>query len=326
MHNCLPARPHARKPRVVMLIKDPPTRGSGNKTVRSHFLNHKNPFVRKGCGVALALPRTALRFSAKVSDYAERPPIFCNSMPKSGTHLLKQVALGLSKNLDFGAFIASMPSITQVERPKSAMLRRLRSMIPGEVVLGHLFYEDAFKAEFEKTNAVHCFLYRDPRDVVISEAHYLRTQNKWHHLHPLFAAARNIDEAVMLSIRGGRDAKSGAVMQDINQRYSRYLGWLSCPNVFCIRYEDLVSNANVKIKVREMALFYEACSRSPAGDTIEERTARALEAINPGRSHTFRKGMAGGWRNELKPEHVAAIKEVAGLLLIKLDYESDLGW
>ncbi len=240
--------------------------------------------------------------------------------------MIKQIALGFSNNLEFGVFIASMPSLTQVERSKGAMLRRLRSMVPGELVLGHVFYEEDFEAALERVNAVHFFLYRDPRDVVISETHYLREQNRWHHLHPLFAAARDIDGAVMLSIRGGRDAKTGATVQNIAERYSRYLGWRTCPNVFGIRYEDLIGNPDIAIKVREMAQFYEARSRSRTGDTIDEMTRRALEAIKPGRSHTFRKGVAGGWRKGLTPEHIAAIKEVAGRLLIELGYESDLAW
>ena len=282
--------------------------------------------MRKGFALALSLPRAALRLSAKASDYAERPPIFCSSIPKSGTHLLKQIALGFSQNRDFGTFIASTPTLTQVERSQEEMQRRIRSIIPGEVVLGHMFYEESFNAALEEVNAAHFFLYRDPRDITISEAHYLRNQNKWHRFHSLFAAAKDIDEAIMLSIRGGPDPKTGAVMPNITERCSKYLGWMICPNVFCIRYEDLVGNVDLEIKFREMALFYDARSGSSTRETIDEMTTRALEANKPGRSHTFRKGVAGGWRNELKPEHIAAIKEVAGLLLIKLGYESGLGW
>ena len=51
-------------------------------------------------------------------------------------------------------------------------------------------------------NVVHYFIYRDPRDVVVSEAHYLRDMNRWHRLTPYFRKFESIDDAIMLSING----------------------------------------------------------------------------------------------------------------------------
>lgn len=299
--------------------------GPVNKTVRSRFLNHKNPFVRKGFALALSLPRAARRLTAKSNDYAERPPIFCNSIPKSGTHLLKQIALGLSNNIELGAFLSSTPSITHVERPESDMLRRIRMAVPGEVVLGHIFYNDRFPEAFHSVNAVHFFLYRDPRDVAISEAHYLRSQNRWHKFHRIFAAAANIDEAILLSIRGARDQKTGAVIESIADRYSLYTGWRKSNAAFCVRYEELAGDDAIS-KVREMAEFYLKRSRRERSESIEAMADRALKSIAPGRSHTFRRGIAGGWRREMTEEAREAFKEVAGELLIELGYERDLSW
>ena len=44
--------------------------------------------------------------------------------------------------------------------------------------------------DLAKKNVVHYFVYRDPRDVVISEAHYLREMNRWHRLAPYFRKLR----------------------------------------------------------------------------------------------------------------------------------------
>jgi hypothetical protein len=40
----------------------------------------------------------------------------------------------------------------------------------------------------------------------------------------------------------------------------------------------------------------------------------------------FRKGIEGDWKNHLKPDHIARLKEVAGDKLIELGYEKDFNW
>jgi len=53
---------------------------------------------------------------------------------------------------------------------------------------------------------------------------------------------------------------------------------------------------------------------------------KALDNIDPSRSHTYHKGMSGGWRKTLTEEHKKEIKAIAGDLLIDLGYENDFDW
>jgi hypothetical protein len=51
-----------------------------------------------------------------------------------------------------------------------------------------------------------------------------------------------------------------------------------------------------------------------------------IDAIQPQKSHTFRAGKTGGWKEHFTPEHKALFKEVAGDLLVQLGYEQDNDW
>jgi hypothetical protein len=51
-----------------------------------------------------------------------------------------------------------------------------------------------------------------------------------------------------------------------------------------------------------------------------------VEAIQPKKSHTFRSGKTGGWKNHFTDAHKKLFKDVAGDLLVQLGYEKDNDW
>jgi len=50
------------------------------------------------------------------------------------------------------------------------------------------------------------------------------------------------------------------------------------------------------------------------------------EAIQPKKSHTFRSGKTGGWKQHFTDKHKKLFKEVAGDLLVRLGYEKNNDW
>jgi hypothetical protein len=48
--------------------------------------------------------------------------------------------------------------------------------------------------------------------------------------------------------------------------------------------------------------------------------------MQPAKSHTYRKGATGGWRQSFTEQHKAEFKNVAGELLVKLGCEDDQNW
>ena len=205
-------------------------------------LSHRNGFVRKGAAAALQLPKHLHGLRAKSEDYLAAPPVLANSFPKSGTHLLFQIVDALPNATNYGAFLASMTSSFRFrERSPENASRFIRGIVPGEIVRGHLFFHPQNAADLAEKNVVHYFAYRDPRDVVISEAHYLREMNRWHRLAPYFRKLPSIDDAILLSITGFDPPIPGLEYPNIAARFARYEDWLKRDDCLAIRFEDLAS-------------------------------------------------------------------------------------
>lgn len=287
-------------------------------------LSSHNGFVRKGARALLAVPKWWQWRRATVNDLAARPPVLANSFPKSGTHLLVQILEGLPGGENFGAFLGSETSSFQLrERSSENTTNFIRHFVPGEIIRGHLYFEPLYADELNRRHTVHYFIYRDPRDVVVSEAHYLREMNRWHKLHPYFRDATSIEDAIMLSINGLEPPVPGVNYGNIGERFGRYEGWLSDVNCLCVRFEDLVSEQQPQL-IRQIAEFYAA--RTKADFDLEPAVAHMSSLIAPKKSHTFRSGKKAGWQREFTPAHRARFAEVAGDLLVRLGYEPDHAW
>jgi hypothetical protein len=290
----------------------------------SSALWHRNAIVRNGAAALLAIPRWVESWRARREDWAARPPVLANSFPKSGTHLLVQILNGLPGLVNYGAFLGShISSFRFRQRTAESTIRFIHRIVPGEVVRGHLVYDPQFAKELADRNVVNYFIYRDPRDVVVSDAHYLREMNRWHRLASYFRQAGSMEEAISLSITGIQPSITGLDYPSIAERFARYQGWLRRRDCLCVKFEDLRSDGRDPI-VRQMAEFYVArCSDGLDVDAC----VRAMTAnVAPHKSHTFRSGKKAGWKSEFTPEHRRLFDNVAGDLLIELGYEHDHDW
>ena len=135
------------------------------------------------------------------SSISAVPVLFANSFPKSGTHLLTQVLAAFS---DLGPVVNSgLPAIltydgpTGQQRPTNKILREINRLLPGDVGYGHLHALPEIVTAICRTGIAPYFVYRDPRDVVVSHVHYLTelAPNHVHH-HHYRRELQNFDEAV----------------------------------------------------------------------------------------------------------------------------------
>lgn len=234
--------------------------------------------------------------------YANCPPLFVNSLPKSGTHLLLQVTRALPGVRYLNRFIATSPSITQRERAPDELARRISAVLPSETLGCHLYCSAEAKAALQGINALHLFIYRDPRDVIVSEAYYLSEMNRWHRMHKHFAKLGNDRDRLQLALNG-LDRR----YPECNSRLLPYSGWLQDPDTLAIRYED-ISGAGRDSQLLRIIDAYTART----GGMAEDRSAllQALKtAIDPGKSHTFRRGGTGKWRQGLSDAEARALTE-----------------
>ncbi len=109
---------------------------------------------------------------------------------------------------------------------------------------------------------------------------------------------------------------------NITERFAPYLGWLDQSSVMKIHFEDLVNDRTMTLN----RIINHFLARVPL-QTSRKLILESLESsINPKRSPTFRSGKTGEWKKHFTEEHKKIFKEVAGDLLVKLDYEKNNDW
>ena len=274
-----------------------------------------NPLVRKALAQVGLLKRFAHRLGSTKADYQNNPPVFCNSFPKSGTHLLLQVLQAFPGKVHYGSFIATTPPIRFRRRSDRDILRRINAVAPGEIVPAHLYFSECAASALSNLGCVHFYIYRDLRDVMLSEANYFVNMAWWHALHRPFRKAKSDIERIRLSLHG--IPESFAEYPDISKRFGFYEGWLDRDDTFSIRFEDFIG-ANREFTIRKMADFY--ASRTGIQLDTDSLIKEALHLLRPEASHTFHRGEAGRGAKVMPEDVRLEFIETAGELMKRLGY------
>ncbi len=266
---------------------------------------------------------TGVHYGRSVLEQA--PILFGNSVPKSGTHLLVQVLLAFPRigpAVDPGKGpILTFVSSTGRQRSPAELLKELNALSPGDLGFGHVISSPEIMERWCQPGVAHFFILRDPRDVVVSHAFFIadKAQDNVHHAY--YQSLSSLDERLQVSILGRPDWEGD--FPTIRQRFEAYLGWLECPWVCCLRFEDFITQRSESLaKMLDYAGergFKLSVSRQQAIQTL-------ADAIDPGRSNTFRAGRIGDWQKHFTGEHKRLFKEVSGDLLVRLGYEKDANW
>jgi len=264
------------------------------------------------------------RFASLTAPEHGWPILLGISFPKSGTHLLDQILLGFSKVAPFAkrvhSFYAEYEGETGRKRAPEKALTWLDSLRPLDVASAHLFARPEAAARVASGGFVPYFIFRDPRDVVVSHVFYVTEMEARHVHHDYYQSLPDFDARLNVSILGRPDAD--IEFPNIAERFAPYLGWLDHPEVLTIHFEDLIhERAATLTRIMDHLL-----ARAPI-PAPREKILDALEtSINPSKSPTFRSGKTGEWKKYFKEEHKRLFKDVAGDLLIRLGYEENSNW
>jgi hypothetical protein len=168
---------------------------------------------------------------------------------------------------------------------------------------------------------VNYFIYRDPRDLLISQVFFATEMHTEHGMHEFYRSLPDFDARLRVAITGiDRD---GLKMVGVRQRYQGVFEWLDQEGVMCLRFEDLVDRREDTL----LAMLEEVEKTGYRIPTPREKAlAILMEAIQPEKSHTFRSGETGGWVEHFSPENKAFFKEASGDLLVRLGYEQGDEW
>lgn len=243
----------------------------------------KNTALRKAVAYALQAPRALASLGAYPERFVVRPPIIVNSIPKSGTHLLLQMARALPQSLYFGSFLAQAPSLTLKPRSQATIDFHISRIVPGEVVGAHLHYSPETSRALQKINALHLFIMRDPYDIAMSEQHYLAHMNRFHRMSREFQGL-SPEKRLDLVMNGSKCRPD--LYPSIEKRLTPYLGWMSDSRVLTIRFEHVSTDARRREVAKTLAEAWEAKVEGAPVRT-QDLDARICNAVSPARSHTF---------------------------------------
>lgn len=257
-------------------------------------------------------------------SFEDAPPVFGNSKPKSGSHLLLQILSGFTRIMPL-RYVEGEPvrTITREGRKKTKeeILGELEQLPRGVIGWGYLEASPENVRFLCQPDRVNYFIYRDPRDMLVSQVFFATDMHEEHGMHAYYKSLPDFGARLKVAITGiDRD---GLYMVSVKQRYEGVFEWLAQKHVLCVRFEDLINE-------RDSTLNKMLDEVEKTGYKIPAPRAKAIsilaKAIQPGRSHTFRSGKTGGWREHFTEEHKKLFKDVAGNLLAELGYEKNNDW
>ena len=257
-------------------------------------------------------------------SFHEAPPIFGNSKPKSGSHLLLQILNGFTQIMPY-KYVDAEPIRTITKdgkrRTHNAVLHDLKHIPDGVIGWGYVDATIENGSFLTQAGRVNYFIYRDPRDMLVSQVFFATDMHEEHGMYEFYNSLPDFGERLKVAITGiDRD---GLKMTSVKKRYNGVFEWLEQKNVMCIRFEDLINN-------RDATLNTMLDDVEKTGYKIPTPREKALpvlvEAIQPKKSHTFRSGKTGGWKDHFTEEHKKLFNDVAGDLLVRLGYEKNNDW
>jgi hypothetical protein len=252
------------------------------------------------------------------------PSVLGNAMPKSGSHLIIQVLQGLPR---LGPFVnPGFPPVNRSEENRKlgreAILNNIQRMLPGDIAYGYVGAETEPVRVLTQPGRAMVFVYRDPRDMVVSHVFYATDMNQEHGMHRYYTQTlKTMEERINAAIQGVDEP--GSELSSVKQRWDHYMGWLSTAGVLCLRFEELILE-------REAALGQILDYLAERGFSPQPERSQAVQALSqailPRKSGTFRKGKPGNWKEHFSEANKRLFKEQTGSLLMDLGYEKNEDW
>ncbi len=165
----------------------------------------------------------------------------------------------------------------------------------------NIFYVPFIRSVFPKAKLLS--IYRDGRDVIVSEKHHKRRLGKtnW-----------SLESSISMW---------GDAMRAQMKYADQY-------ELYTVCYEELLGNGNILVgKILEFLNI--PADTEKIGQMLHTSSIAFLTGRNKGqedKNSFYRKGVSGDWRNHLTESDQALFKSLAGDLLIKLGYERNDSW
>jgi len=268
------------------------------------------------------------------------PKVYISALPKSGLHALWLAILPTVRGTPHGGpwggtFGGNGWLLDWL--PKAKILKGLDGLIPGLYLKAHAGWAPWLAEAMQERGICHIFLYRDLRDVAISQAHHCLSPDDpesdkrlWHEGKAEYKALNEAEGfgAVLRAVLEGLGKWPG-----LFDRWAQYAPWLDEDWVLAIKYEDLVGQPIETLSLILRYLFGRAAHLEGHTLIIDEQDLRkaahhCLRVMqSTDMSPSFRVGGSGHWQEHFDAELVDLFNGLGGgQWLIDLGYEQDLDW
>ena len=229
-------------------------------------------------------------------------PLFLVTIPKSGTHLLTQIVEELGY------------------RPGNAktgfMSNRWYPLIDTNThTTAKRFFVD-FVAEAPHGGRLHpfpwsptLFIYRNPLDILISEANYYPKPGKT--LFASYFEGKTKSEII-------DDLIDGTILPPFEERIADFHAWAGFPNVINVSYEELATEARGGMALSQEKTVWSIILKLNRSCSLADIITRLNASTE--KSATFFEGTIGKFRKELSPRAHAQLMSSSKNLLSPLGY------
>ena len=264
---------------------------------------------------------------------------YLNAFPKAGLHLLdlmiRPMAMPMPHDPMWNTPWAGMyqgNSWTTEQYKTELLALKISRVTPGNFLKGHLGCDQRIEQFLYLMGITKYFIYRDFRDVAVSQAYHIMVEDPDDFPHPGKAEMQKegFDSVLMNVITGYKE------FPGVMERWELYAPWLNIDWVFSVSFEDIIAD-RLGMAEKMIDHFFGRMSfilEIPAGAKHildEQRLDIAKEMVKTSKrtrlSTTFRKGLVGEWKTHFKEQHIQAFKEHDIYnWLIRLGYERNANW
>lgn len=248
-----------------------------------------------------------------------KPRLYINGFPKSGLHLLDLIIsalidaseVGRQGMAELGTFKWHSWSNDLVDMRN--FLWRLSCLERGKYLRGHCGHLQEIEYLMWYANIGHIFVYRDLRDVAVSQAYHITSDDcQLMHAHKSFFKMMSFDD-VLSAVIEGIGPYPGVIA-----RWEKYIGWLNVEWVMKIKFEDLRNDLEAWCSNILNYSLYNATHllEGNTGALIlgeDTRTELIKQMVDRSRqthlSVTYRKGKPKEWQSHFNDRHIELWKQ-----------------
>lgn len=237
-----------------------------------------------------------------------RQPVFLNSVPKSGSHLLRNIVrMFVPVEQQYQRDFIQWPNLQQHRQAFDPRAPKLS--------WGHLFLADA--SAIETAPARRILLYRDPYDWVIARARFFLSEQFSGNVDRLKSGELDVDELLTMMIFG-LPGKAPSLNDIYEMNAAAWLG----ARAYVVKFEDLVASLR-DLDGDQADQFFADLLDACGIDRPQDWRERVRIGSDPSQSGTAREnltGIAKDLPDTLGPRHRALVDYQAPGLRALLGY------